>query len=602
MKKILLYTTLAVAAFASCAKVETPQSPQEDGPKVYSLTVGLPEVKTTIDHTGDRYSIFWQNGDVISAGDKLSNPLEGVEATSSSVEFTFSQPVSDGDFVRYPGSATPSVLEIPAQQTSVAGQYDPAAAPLWGTVEIASADVPAAKLTLNNAVAMLRFAVKGSALLTKASLETIGGEAINGTFDFAQNGTISCGTNTGFRTDISFASPVQLSETATNIYIPVRPAAYTKGFTLQLYDTDGKMMKVSFFKDGQSLTAQNLAEFEVTYSGGRVEVLAPVSFLDAETGGFDNSAPANSVKIGVYNVWATRSREDSGVSEFRGLDYAEESRAETIVAMDCDIICFNELSDDSYRTSSKYSLEKAMIKAGATDYTYNLNNPNQLFGQISYANGFAYRSSVVELVETSGIYWLDSNNSTGWTSEDRTCVWGKFRQISTGKVFYVLATHLDTASGGENLPDAKSLISGISKRISPEENAPIIIAGDMNSSASHSSNRGFDYLTNNMPEPEDETQVKEENPMPFTDARDYLVENGKLPYGERGIVGTSVGSENNPYRLRQDKYRYDHILFRNCKVSGYTAYRMTYRVAADPSQTDWFPSDHLPLSVYVVLP
>lgn len=600
MKKILLYTSLAVAAFASCAKVETPQVPQEDGPKVYSLTVGLPQVKTTIDYADGKYKIYWQDGDVISAGTNLSNPLAGVNASASAVEFTFSKPVSDGDFVRFPGSATPSVLEIPAQQTSAAGQYDPAAAPLWGNVEIASADEPAAELTLNNAVAMLRFAVKGSAVLIKASLETIGGEAINGTFDFAQNGTISGGTNTGFRTDISFASPVQLSETATDLYIPVRPAAYTKGFTLQLYDAAGKMMKVSFFKEGQSLTAQNLAEFEMTYSGGRVEVLAPVAVLDAENAGFDNSAPANAVKIGVYNVWATRSRTDDGVSEYRGLEYAEVCRAETIVAMDCDIICFNELSDDSYKTSSEYSLEKAMKNAGATDYTYNLNNPNGFLGQITYANGFAYRSSVVSL-ETSGKYWLDSNNSTAFTTEDRTCVWGKFRQISTGKVFYVLATHLDTSSGGENLPDARSLITGISNRIKPEDNASIIIAGDMNSSASHSSNRGFDYLTNNMPEPEDETEVKEENPMPFVDARDYLVENGRLPYGERGIVGTSVGSENNPHRLRQDKYRYDHILFRNCEVSGYTTYRMTYRVAADPSQTDWFPSDHLPISVFVNL-
>lgn len=601
MKKILLYTTLAVAAFASCAKVETPQSPQEDGPKVYSLTVGLPEVKTTIDHTGDRYSIFWQNGDVISAGDKLSNPLEGVEATSSSVEFTFSQPVSDGDFVRYPGSATPSVLEIPAQQASVAGQYDPAAAPLWGTVEISSADVPAAKLNLNNAVAMLRFAVKGSAVLTKASLETLGGEAINGTFAFSQNGIISGGSNTGFRTDISFASPLQLSETATNLYIPVLPANYTKGFALQLYDDAGKMMKVSFFKDGQSLTAQNLAEFEMTYSGGRVEVLSPVAFLDAENTGFDNSAPAAAVKVGVYNVWATRSRTDDGVSEYRGLKYAETCRTETIVAMDCDIICFNELSDDSYKTSCTYSLENAIKKAGVTDYTYNLNNPNGLLGQITYANGFAYRSSVVKL-ETSGKYWLDSNNSTAFTTEDRTCVWGKFTQISTGKVFYVLVTHLDTASGGENLPDARYLITGISKRIQPEENATIIIAGDMNSSASHDDNRGFDYLTNNMPEPEDETETKEENPMPFVDARDYLAENGGLPYGEIGIIGTSVGSENKTSRLREDKYRYDHILFRNCEVSGYTTYRKTYTVAADPSKTEWYPSDHLPLSVYVVLP
>ena len=124
MKKTYIYTALAAAVLVSCSKVESPQTPQEETLQVYSLTVSLPEAgtKTTIGLDGEKYKIYWQDGDAISAGtDNLSAPLEGLAENSGSVEFTFSNPVSDGAFVRYPGVAAPSVLVIPAEQTSVGG-------------------------------------------------------------------------------------------------------------------------------------------------------------------------------------------------------------------------------------------------------------------------------------------------------------------------------------------------------------------------------------------------------------------------------------------------------------------------------------------------
>lgn len=613
MKKTYIYTALAAAVLVSCSKVESPQTPQEETPQVYSLTVSLPEAgtKTTIGLDGENYKIYWQDGDAISAGaDNLSAPLEGLAENSGSVEFTFSKPVSDGAFVRYPGVAEPSVLVIPAEQTSVGGQYDCNAAPLWGTVSIGGAEVPSAKLTLNNTMAMLRFSITGSAVLTKAVIETLGDEPLNGTFSFSDAGLVSNGTNTATATEITFDGKLQLdAEEAADLYIPVLPASYSKGFSLKLYDDSERLMKVSFFKDGQVLTAENLAEFTVTYAAGRAEVIAPAGILGVENGEYDDQAPANAVKVGTYNIYASSSRDDLGVSKYRHYSYAMPHVAETIVAMDCDVICFNEIGEDTYNTSAAYSLENAVKAAGGTEYAFKINNPNQVSGswfwtseEFSYANGFAYKSSTVKL-EQMGKFWLNEDASTSSDSDsggNRTAVWGKFTQTATGKTFYVISTHLsiesqgkdDGAAPGEwNLNTAKNLVTGISSRINPGH-APVIIAGDLNSSAT-TTNQGYNYLINAI--------TDDSNSLAFADSRTYLAESDRLPASEIGIVGTSVGSGNNTARLRESKYCLDHILFRNCEVSGYKTYRKTYRVPADSKCTDWYPSDHLPLSVYVEL-
>ena len=90
--------------------------------------------------------------------------------------------------------------------------------------------------------------------------------------------------------------------------------------------------------------------------------------------------------------------------------------------------------------------------------------------------------------------------------------------------------------------------------------------------------------------------------MIFTDSRDYLLSNGNLAATEIPFEGTSNGTYNSVTRLTKEEYRYDHIMFRNCSVSNYRSYRTTYSVAEDASMTQWFPSDHLPISVEIVLP
>lgn len=289
MKRILLYSIFSIVCILSCGTENVPQISDGENTQIYSLTVSLPEMKvrTTIGHNGEGYSVFWQDGDVISAGaGNVSQPLVDVSDNAGTAVFSFTKPVSDGDFVRYPGVETPSVLSVPVRQFSDNGQYDPDAAPLWGTVKMSGGSAPSASLFMNNVMAMLRFAIKGTAALSRVTIETVAGEPLNGTFEISDKGVVSGGGTTSSRTEVVFTSPVQLSSsTATALYIPVLPANYSKGFIFKLYDSEGQMMKTTFFGDGQQLSASNLAEFDVLYEGGSVEVLAATRLLGQESAG-----------------------------------------------------------------------------------------------------------------------------------------------------------------------------------------------------------------------------------------------------------------------------------------------------------------------------
>lgn len=625
MKKTLyIFSVIALAFSASCNKAAL-QETSADG--VYNLTVSLPQdTKTSIAPEDGAYKLFWQNGDVISAGTaNVSQPLSGITSETETVTFTFSKAVGQNDFVRCPGVGTPQNVTIPAEQTSVGGQYDINANPLWGRVSIPSATVSAAYVTMHNAMAMLKFQVKGTATLAKVELEAMNSEAINGKFSMSGEGVISGGTNTGSINTVSFDGGLTLnSASATDIYVPVRPMNYLKGFKMRLYDTDGKYMQVAFFKGGQTLTAKNLAYFDIDFAAGREDVeIDALGVLGAVSTDYDDAKPANGIRIGTYNIWSDLDRKDkvgdrTDQYQYRQWTYARDAVAATVASMDCDVICFNEISGNTYKTSGTASLQSA-ISTYTSAYSYSLDWPNEVnrdhwysptSSDFTFANGFAYKSSVLTL-NNSGMFWLNSDGKTGWGNEDndqdaggkRTCVWAKFTQKGTSKVFYVATAHLSIESQGEsegaakgewNLKTAQNLVKNLRARCGAGENDPIILCGDMNSSSS-TLNQGFNYIVNKCDGTPNTTLV-------FNDVRDYLASQDKLASSEKGLPGTSVGTWNTATYIKAESHRYDHIMFRNCsEVTNFKSFKRTFTVDADATNTFWYPSDHLPLSVDVVL-
>ena len=622
MKK-LLYFIFTVLVVAACGK-EAAIIEEQDSGDVFSIVAQTSnDLKTTIGQDGSAYKIYWENGDRISAGtSNISAALSGATSTGT-VTFTFAKAVTDGDVVRYPGVDTPTSVSIPAVQTSTGGQYDPVANPMWGTVSVSGTTVPQAKAIFNNTMAMLKFSITKNAPvnveITKAVLETVNGETLNGNFTMnTSTGALTASGSNTSKTTVNFSSPLELSATtATDLYIPVLPQIYAGGIRLTLHEADGKYMQATLFNGGKTLTSKNLAYFDVPYTAKRepVEIQA-LGVLGAESSAYEDDKPAGGLRIGTYNVWSDKDRENKigerqDFYKYRTWTYARDAVASLIAAMDCDVICFNEITSNTSESTGDNSLEAA-IKTYTSEYTYKMSWPNVIdkswwrtTEDYTFANGFAYKGSVLTL-NGSGMFWLNNSGST--SSDDnsygkRTCVWAKFTTKSGSKTFYVASTHLPiptqgasdgAAEGAQNLQAAKNLISYLRTRSGAGASDPIILCGDMNSSNTTLS-AGFRYIVNAIDTDPNTT-------LSFTDARDYLVAQDKLSSSEKGLPGTSVGQWNEGSYIKSEGHRYDHIMFRNVtSVTNYKSYKKTFYVGDDTSNTPWYPSDHLPVSVDVVL-
>ena len=597
----------------ACDKVEpeTPDTPDTPGtpevpvepeePKdIYSLELSFPSVESL--------SFCWQNGDKVSAGtDNISEELTSVASQATSAVFTFPDKINNEDMLRFPVAANPNIFNIPASWTYTDGKYLPSTYPFVAKV-VLEKGVETPKVTLTNVMAMIKVELKGSVSLTSIAIEAAGGQTLAGNYLLSADAAVSGNGNEGAIT-ITFPDKLALSQTASVVYIPVRPNNYTNGFKLVLADDKGMTMQVKFCEAGKTLTNADVLTAPVEYEAGQDFSLGQ---LGSEAIG--DVKPFNSLRIGQYNIWSDQDRESKladyqdQVYKYRGWEYAGEYVASTAVAMDCDVICFNEISENL----SKPTGLQALMEKYSKEYTYSLNWPNSVDGtwfwetsESTYANGFAYKASTVKL-EASGKFWLNAEGST--TSDEqaggkRTCVWAKFTQVSTNKVFYVAVTHLSiekqgaedgTADGYWNLATAQNLVAKLTERLGCTDQDTILLVGDMNSSSKDDTCLGYKYLAGALTEGNNTT-------LTFTDARESLKAADKLSAHEIGYPGTNNGNFNSVSSLSKEAERIDHIMFRNCTVSNYNSYRNTYRAAEDATGYAWFPSDHLPISVDVVL-
>lgn len=580
---------------------DTPATPEE--PKdVLSLEVSFPAV--------EGLTFYWQDGDKISAGTtNVSEALASVAPQTSSAVFTFPAKLNDGDMLRYPVAANPNLFNIPANWTYTDGSYLPATYPFVAKVTLpATVSETAPSVTLANVMSMVKLEVTGAETITSITMEALGGQTLAGNYMINSDAVLS-GNGSSSSIAVTFTEGLELSAAATEVYLPVRPNAYTNGFKFVVTDNKGTSMQVKFCEEGTTLTNTTMLTVPFEYEVGQDFTLGQ---LGSETiGGVTHQ---NSLRIGQFNIWSDQDREakladyQNTSYKYRGWSYAGKYVASTAVAMDCDVICFNEISENLSKTTGL----EALMKQYSSEYTYSLNWPNSVDGhwfwqtsESTYANGFAYKSSKVKL-EDSGKFWLNTNGSTSSDENaggKRTCVWAKFTQIATNKVFYVAVTHLSIESQGSsdgteagywNLQTAKNLVAHLAERLGCTAEDAIILAGDMNGSTSSSTNLGFKYIVNSIQEDPNTT-------LAFTDARSALKEAGTLSNHEIGYPGTSNGTFNSSSSISKESERIDHIMFRNCSVANYASYRNTYTVAEDPDKSAWFPSDHFPISVDVVL-
>lgn len=605
---VYIILTLSLSLLLLSCKKETQK-------QQFVLQAGTEEVtsKTVLgSKNGGRYPVLWSEGDVISINGLLSRPLAAEDAGASSASFTFEEePAAAGVYnIVYPGNEISGRIVFPASQTYVEDSFCPGAAPLIGQTD--RLDEP---VTMHGCAAAIRFSIKGNVKLSSMDVSTPSGEKISGNFDLnlvPQDGASA-------KMTYSFGSGLELSETAKAVVFTVPAGSYKKGIRAVLKASGGSTMTLSFFTTGDTIEAKVCAFPSITFQAGKEIIFNETDPMGGEdidleetagTQGMnaDDAAPAVSISVGSYNIWAPSARktvmdEDATVSLQRSWANSYKAVADMIKLLDCDVIGLQEVTKMVYQTT---------ITSGNEDYDGNVHTLNSLLPEYSWvifnannttydnlfpknttANGLGstdailYKSSVLTLND-KGRAWLNGTKTahpeTGknWDGlgTNRPATWAKFTHKASGKQFVFITTHLDLPKAGDasepafpQRRNAQELITWFAPTYAGE--LPSVITGDMNVDAGDTAGN-YDLLISGQ----------------WKDAYDIMKEWGSLSYTDQRVKGTMPANKNEEGGL--STWRPDHVLFYGFTPSFYMVGREKLPTAN--GEMHW-PSDHLPVKV-----
>ena len=622
MKKSVIISALFAAVAALCSTACTPEVKEEPG-DVFILEAGMDETESRTMLSGPAnnvYEVHWKTGDKISVNGTKSSALSSSYNGKKVAEFTVSGSLSAPYKVLYPGTSEARTISLPDTQTYVENSFDPAAAAAYGNATYVNNKYG---VHLTNFCGILRFALKGSATLTRIELNSLGDECLYGDFDLTVGpggftGSFNGGTENG---TLTYNCPVTLTGSDTYFYVAIPAQTYASGLEALVYQSDGAYMRLKFWGSGKTLNGTDLIEFESkTYAAGRTENLLQINSLTAESGGTPTSAPP-SVTVAVYNLKQQENRTGT-YADYISMDRADvqECMGYTIAGLGADIIGFNELSSD-YLAGGKYDV-KAMAGAGGmttSNYGWYLEYPNKVersgnaltgysySATMSYANGFAYNKNTLTLEEenyvwisqTENDYW--SSKSSAYTNEAgrHTCVWAKFTHKVSGKQFYFFVTHFATYIGEsasnqqKNTYNTQSLETFAKAKVNGA--LPVIVVGDLN------------YGPQEDADPHETVANYTTLTSYWTDAYAKIHSDGNMTSFYQKYCGTLSGSSHSytyPWTsFTKDRpwRRLDYVLTRNGSSQTitpveYKTIRRTYTAEDDEVRT---ASDHLPVVVKV---
>ena len=608
MKKSVTLSILLVAIAALCSTGCKPEVKEEAG-DVFVLTAGMDDAESKTTLTGPvegKYKAVWNTGDKISVNGNLSSAVASGDNGKTAVTFTVSSGTPSAPYnVLYPGTTSTNVIVLPATQTYVANSFDGAAAAAYGIAEKVRGEYG---VTLKNFCGILRFALKGSATLTRMEINSLGSEKLRGNFTISNfsTGAFSGGT----AGTLTYNCPVTLTGSDTYFYVAIPAQTYASGLEALVYQSDGAFMRLKFWGNGHALTGKDLIEFESkTYAAGRTENLLQINSLTSEDGGTPTVTPP-SITVATYNVMrldddnrpAAAREGDSNGKLARPANAIIKTNTDMRAALglaiyntNADVIGFNEIGDDMYESGQAYSLQDIVASQGAA-YTWQLNYPGSQSGNYHYCNGYAYKAAVLTKV-SDGRAWLRYNSSSYSTSSDsnsgdpnRYIVWVKFRHKTSGKEFYFFVTQLPTygqdgGGGSSNLYMSGGVNSFAASKTDVNRR---ILAGDMNSTdhASNSNQAGADKLLEY-----------------WTDGYKAVLAAGNLSAFYQTYSGTQTGTGDTyqydwtRFTKNHPERRIDHIMVNgNCTVKSYRTVRNTYTVSASGyDDIECAPSDHFPV-------
>lgn len=561
-------------------------TPDTDNPvvKPFRIKAALPsQTKTQLVKEGDVFKTYWSAGDVISVNGHLSTQLQAGGEASAEFVFENYQP-AEGDILNilYPGAEN-SRFTIPASQTYTDGLYPAAAAPMWGSAQHPS------DVQMNHLCTILRFNFTGQGTISGFTLTANGGERIAGEFalgyaDGTFNGALSGGDS--YQIEVTFEGGLALGAETVGFNVPVLAGTYGKGFTMRIYNTEGKYAILNFFGSGKTLDPLKVYDFEsktydpdVTLTEEYIEDYREHHLIDEYC-----------LTVGTYNILASNARSDAGNNTW---DEAKGTLSSIITSMGCDVMTLNELESTGI----------AYLQGQLEGYEWVL-KPNYN-GGYAFAPGIIYRTERIEKL-ADGIFWLsvpdaaslqttqgcysywDTENYNGLlpdehkANEHRCCVWARFKDKVSGKEFYFFASHpeirgLDLDSSKANTLDC--LNAGNCRSLAAQvplvntEGLPFIVAGDMNTWSGHISYTVFEGAG-------------------WTSAFDAAAEADCLSPICVNRPGTDIGKSSYDY---SESRRIDHVFNNGFNVLSYDTIFTQYTNTTDGKK--YYPSDHLPVKV-----
>lgn len=604
--KIATLMTAVCCLVFSCSKSS---EGNESGGDVFILRASMPEdTKTSITEDGDNYLVTWKTGDVISVNglnsDGLSATYDGKRVGVFTIQGTPQPPY----MVIYPGSGQENLIRLPDTQNYVANTFDGAAAAAYG---IASSSGGGFNVSLKNFCGVLRFALQGSATLSKIEVNSLGSEKLYGNFTISNYDSGACTGGTSGTLTYNIGG-VTLSGSDTYFYVCIPAQTYASGLEALVYQSDGAFMRLKFWGDGHTL-GSSVAEFaSKTFAAGRTENLLQINNLTAEDGG-EPTAEAPGITVATFNVMRLDD-DNRPAAATSGDANGKIARPANAIVKDCsemqdalgtaiyntaaDLIGFNEIGDNMYASGQAYSLEDFAAAKGVS-YTWKLNFPGSESGNYHYCNGFAYKSSVLTLND-SGKAWLRYNSESYSTSSasnsgdpNRFVVWAKFTHKVSGKVFYFFVTQLPTygQDGGSGTSNT-NMSGGVNAFATAKAGSyPQILVGDMNSAPGSNNETGYNNLKTY-----------------WTDAYEAVSAAGNLASFYTTYPGTQSGTDESwqysivQYTKNHAERRIDHIMTHGaCTAQSYRTVRNVYEFGSGEDAVTCCPSDHLPVVAYITL-
>ena len=620
--RICLFLSVAAAlSLSSCTEKNDPQIPDGNTVTKMLLSASLPDAstKTMISENNGKFDVVWKKGDKISVNGVLSNAVSSADDGQKVVDFTVEGSLTAPFKVLYPGTTEQNIISLPATQNYVAGNIDGAAAASYGAATYNGSTYSA---KLKNFCGIIRFALNGSATLSRIELNSLGSEKLYGDFTLATdaNGfTGSWSGGTAGTLTYSFGSGLTLTGSDTYVYIAIPAQAYASGIEALVYQADGAFMRLKFWGSGETLAGTDLIQFgSKTFAAGRTENLLAINSLTAEDGGEPTATPPG-ITVGVYNIKMAENRAGTNAS-YISMDRADVQAGlgSTIAGMGADIFGINEIGEDNM-PGEEHDIKAWAIAQGlsSSNYTWKMNYPNKVSrsgniitgysysGEMYYANVFAYNNTTIA-VEDEGYVWLCNDKDNYWSSMKNayenstgrhTAVYAKCRHKVSGKRFWFIVTHFDTYidnDDGDNLNNVKSFKTFAQHLKNDVEDLPIIAVGDFNFGPKEQDK------TTDCPNYLELTSY-------WTDAYDKVKADGNMTDYYKTYDGTQTGSQHSYYypflsftKNHPDR-RLDHIVTKNSASQTITpiSYKTIRRTYVAEDDNTWCPSDHLPVVCYI---